>query len=1002
MSSNVGTLVRMSRFRTSARMVDLLGRQQIAGIPTAISELFKNAHDAYAQIARVDFLRTENLFVLRDDGVGMTRNDFERRWLTVGTDSKVRAAGGLPPPPIDPRLPRRPVLGEKGIGRLAVAAIGPQVMVLTRARHRGNGESSPDGLVVAFVHWGLFSCPGIDLEDIEIPVLTMPGGALPGLNIVEELTGSVAANLNRLRGRVRAEQLEEFRMQLHSFNLDPDQLDRRLGEPSLRDDGCGTHFLVKPVEDSLTAAVEGGKDKASPLLKLLIGFTNTMTNTDQTVQMRADFVDHTAPDLAQDLISASEFWAPEDFEKADHYITGGFDQYGQFRGTVSVYGAEPVHHIVPWTGARGNATQCGPFRITVGYVQGAIRQSRLTPEDFAALNRKVDMIGGLYVYRDGVRVLPYGTNEFDFLDIEERRTRSAGYYFFSYRRLFGAIEITSEQNGALQEKAGREGFRENTAYRQFRDVLMNFFIQIAADFFREGGTHAESFETRRAELERAELARRKRERQVAARREDFSRNLERALHGINSGAPEREVAVIRERYLKRLEDAEGMSDPNDAAEALLDAETTARHGLAQVRAKFDVSRPRDVGLSRRLRRDWEAYQQEYSALDRRVFVPAMEEIEELIVRSASMAGMALDRRRRLDRAVNEQSRIARSAAQRLAKTTHEAVEDLRERLLQAVREGVADIDDSIKQALAELASTDVTALDEEGTIEFRNRLEDHIEEATEQQLNRFQRLQERLESILAWVRGPIGEIDDVDITAALEEEVLALREQAELDLELTQLGLAIGVINHEFEASIRGVRMNLRRLRAWADANESLRQLYADLAASFEHLDSYLGLFTPLQRRLYRRKVVIRGSDVERFLRDLFQERLRRHDVLLEATPGFKGYELTGYPSSFYPVFVNLIDNALFWLRDSPEPRVIRLEADSDGITVSDSGPGIPARDREAIFELGFTRKPGGRGMGLHISRQVLAREGWSIEAVGSPEGMGAMFRLEPRRESRR
>jgi signal transduction histidine kinase len=148
--------------------------------------------------------------------------------------------------------------------------------------------------------------------------------------------------------------------------------------------------------------------------------------------------------------------------------------------------------------------------------------------------------------------------------------------------------------------------------------------------------------------------------------------------------------------------------------------------------------------------------------------------------------------------------------------------------------------------------------------------------------------------------------------------------------------------------------------------------------------------------------VVIRGSDVERFLRDLFQERLRRHDVLLEATAGFKKYELTGYPSSFYPVFVNLIDNALFWLRDSPEPRVIRLEADSDGITVSDSGPGVRVRDREAIFELGFTRKPGGRGMGLHISRQVLAREGWSIEAIGSPQGMGAMFRLEPRRESRR
>ena len=35
-------------FKARARAVDMLGRQQIAGIPTAISELFMNAHEDYA------------------------------------------------------------------------------------------------------------------------------------------------------------------------------------------------------------------------------------------------------------------------------------------------------------------------------------------------------------------------------------------------------------------------------------------------------------------------------------------------------------------------------------------------------------------------------------------------------------------------------------------------------------------------------------------------------------------------------------------------------------------------------------------------------------------------------------------------------------------------------------------------------------------------------------------------------------------------------------------
>jgi len=67
----------MASFRARARTVDLLGRQQIAGIPTAISELFKNAHDAYATRVEVDFYRAANLLILRDDGLGMTRADFE-------------------------------------------------------------------------------------------------------------------------------------------------------------------------------------------------------------------------------------------------------------------------------------------------------------------------------------------------------------------------------------------------------------------------------------------------------------------------------------------------------------------------------------------------------------------------------------------------------------------------------------------------------------------------------------------------------------------------------------------------------------------------------------------------------------------------------------------------------------------------------------------------------------------------------------------------------------
>ncbi len=184
----------MAGFKARARALDMLGRQQIAGIPTAISELFKNAHDAYADNVIVDYFRSDKLFVLRDDGYGMTKNDFEEKWLTLGTESKL---GGKPDdtlPPI-PAGKERPIMGEKGIGRLAIASIGDHVLVLTRAKRKDGLHD----LVMAFVYWRMYEIPGINLEQVVVPIKTIPGGSLPTAKDFEELNSEVIANIVSLQ-----------------------------------------------------------------------------------------------------------------------------------------------------------------------------------------------------------------------------------------------------------------------------------------------------------------------------------------------------------------------------------------------------------------------------------------------------------------------------------------------------------------------------------------------------------------------------------------------------------------------------------------------------------------------------------------------------------------------------------------------------------------------------------------------------------------------------------
>ena len=103
-----------------------------------------------------------------------------------------------------------------------------------------------------------------------------------------------------------------------------------------------------------------------------------------------------------------------------------------------------------------------------------------------------------------------------------------------------------------------------------------------------------------------------------------------------------------------------------------------------------------------------------------------------------------------------------------------------------------------------------------------------------------------------------------------------------------------------------------------------------------------------------------------------------------------------GFGLHFIPVFVNVIDNAIHWLNQSGlEQKTIRLHADESGIYISNNGSSILLQDKARIFELGFTRKKNGRGMGLHISKEVLNAENYDIRLDDPREGESVTFKIE-------
>ena len=100
-------------------------------------------------------------------------------------------------------------------------------------------------------------------------------------------------------------------------------------------------------------------------------------------------------------------------------------------------------------------------------------------------------------------------------------------------------------------------------------------------------------------------------------------------------------------------------------------------------------------------------------------------------------------------------------------------------------------------------------------------------------------------------------------------------------------------------------------------------------------------------------------------------------------------------PELFEQVILNLVHNAAEAAGNEPAPR-IRLSAvlDEDGrctIRVEDNGPGVPAEIQDRIFVPFFTTKRNGSGIGLSLSRLILARHGATI-TLGSKPDRGAVF----------
>jgi signal transduction histidine kinase len=135
------------------------------------------------------------------------------------------------------------------------------------------------------------------------------------------------------------------------------------------------------------------------------------------------------------------------------------------------------------------------------------------------------------------------------------------------------------------------------------------------------------------------------------------------------------------------------------------------------------------------------------------------------------------------------------------------------------------------------------------------------------------------------------------------------------------------------------------------------------------------------------------------------KELFLHHNVPITITNPDHIEELIGYPDDLSTALVNLIGNSIFWLEDgkieNPQVRISISKGPAEAIIyVEDNGPGIKAEFAEFIFDVGFSLRADGTGLGLNIAREALARSDASLAYhITSEEGAKFEIRFPRYRE---
>ena len=380
--------------------------------------------DSYEQLKRL--LESSNYIEIIDKGEGMSQEDLNDIYLTIGTRSRFLEREAqkdkLNKLNDNDSSKLEPILGEKGVGRLSTMRLGNSLKVVT-------SESGEIRWNTLEIDWSRFSHDSDEL--------------------------------------------------IQTIDISP-----KYGKQKEDAQASGTKIFISSLTSEWTKQklLDIAKDEFSKLIDPFVSqsrYRISIRYNDELLNVPK--IDEIIFKYAHAIVEATFHIESKENGRAMPSLSGRVEYRN--RNKIKTFLEDDPHQLLSFANVESirPLVNLGPFKLKFYWFnRKLITRSQGIP-DWQSIKKLIaKWAGGIMVYRDGFRVNPYGGIDDDWLDIDKYAFSSPGYKV-NRQQIVGKLEISSYLNPNLVDQTNREGLKSS----EEKDALINLLRHIILTEFKE-------------------------------------------------------------------------------------------------------------------------------------------------------------------------------------------------------------------------------------------------------------------------------------------------------------------------------------------------------------------------------------------------------------------------------------------------------------------------------------------------------------------------------------